>query len=39
MNAYHRRLVHSALAEMPGVRTQSEEVNSRFKRVVISPSE
>lgn len=38
MNAYHRRLVHSSLAEIPGVRTQSEEVDSRFKRIVISPS-
>ena len=38
MNAYHRRLVHSALAEIPGVSTQSEEVDSRFKRIVIYPS-
>ena len=38
MNAYHRRLVHSALAEIPGVSTHSEEGDSRFKRIVISPS-
>ena len=36
MNAYHRRLVHSALAEMPGIRTESEAVDSRFKRITIS---
>lgn len=37
MNAYHRRLVHSALAEMPGIRTESEDIDSRFKRITISP--
>lgn len=36
MNAYHRRLVHSALADMEGVKTESEEVDSRFKRITIS---
>ena len=36
MNAYHRRLVHSALAEMPGIKTESEDVDSRFKRITIS---
>ena len=36
MNAYHRRLVHSALAEIPGIRTVSEDVDSRFKRITIS---
>lgn len=35
MNAYHRRLVHSALAEMPGVRTESENTDSRLKRITI----
>lgn len=37
MNAYHRRLVHSALAEMPGVKTESENIDSRFKRITITP--
>lgn len=36
MNAYHRRLVHSALAEMAGIHTESEAVDSRFKRITIS---
>lgn len=36
MNAYHRRLVHEALAEMPGIKTESEAVDSRFKRITIS---
>ena len=36
MNAYHRRLVHSALAEIPGIKTESEDVDSRFKRITIS---
>ena len=36
MNAYHRRLVHSALADMPGIKTESEDVDSRFKRITIS---
>lgn len=36
MNAYHRRLVHSALAETPGIKTESEDVDSRFKRITIS---
>ena len=39
MNAYHRRLVHSALADMPGIRTVSEEVDSRFKRITICRAE
>lgn len=37
LNAYHRRLVHSALAEISGIRTESEDVDSRFKRITISP--
>ena len=36
MNAYHRRLVHSALAEMAGIHTESEAVDSRFTRITIS---
>ena len=36
MNAYHRRLVHSALADMPGIKTESEDVDSRYKRITIS---
>lgn len=36
MNAYHRRLVHSALADTPGIKTESEEVEARFKRITIS---
>lgn len=36
MNAYHRRMVHSALAEIPGIKTESEDVDSRFKRITIS---
>ena len=30
------RLVHNALAESPGIRTCSEETDSRFKRITIS---
>ena len=36
LNAYHRRLVHSALADTPGIKTESEDVDSRFKRITIS---
>lgn len=36
MNAYHRRLVHSALADTPGIHTESEDVDARFKRITIS---
>lgn len=39
LNAYFRRLVHSALAELPGVATQSEEGEARFKRITISKSQ
>lgn len=39
LNAYQRRLVHNALAKMPGIRTSSEETDSRFKRITISRSE
>ena len=39
MNAYHRRLVHAALADVPGVKTESEAVDARFKRITISRSE
>lgn len=36
LNAYHRRIVHTALAEIPGIKTESEDVDSRFKRITIS---
>ncbi len=36
LNAYQRRLVHNALAEMEGIVTESEQTESRFKRITIS---
>ncbi len=36
LNAYQRRLVHNALADMEGIATSSEDVDSRFKRIIIS---
>ncbi len=36
LNAYQRRLVHNALAEMEGIATESEQTESRFKRITIS---
>lgn len=39
LNAYQRRLVHNALAEIAGIRTVSEETDSRFKRITILRSE
>jgi len=36
LNAYQRRLVHNALAEIDGIATQSEESESRFKSITIS---
>lgn len=36
LNAYFRRLVHTSLSEMPGISTQSEEGDARFKRITIS---
>lgn len=39
LNAYQRRLVHNALAEIPGICTSSEETESRFKRITISRCE
>ncbi len=36
LNAYQRRLVHNALAEMDGIATESEQTESRFKRITIS---
>ncbi len=38
LNAYHRRLVHNALAEIEGVSTVSEEGDGRYKRITILPS-
>ncbi len=37
LNAYHRMLVHNALKEVPGIVTESEEGNARFKRITIRP--
>ena len=39
LNAYQRRLVHNELATIPGIVTQSEETESRFKRITISRAE
>lgn len=39
LNAYQRRLVHNALAQIPGIVTCSEETVSRFKRITISRAE
>ena len=39
LNAYQRRLVHNELATIPGIVTQSEETESRFKRITISRTE
>lgn len=39
LNAYQRRLVHNALAQMPGIITVSEETDSRFKRITIARGE
>ncbi len=36
LNAYQRRLVHNELAKMPGIATESEASESRFKRITIS---
>ena len=36
LNAYFRRLVHSALADMPDIATCSEEGDARYKRITIS---
>ena len=36
LNAYQRRLVHNELAKMEGIRTESEDTDSRFKRITIS---
>ncbi len=36
LNAYQRRLVHTALAQIEGIQTHSEDVDSRFKRITIS---
>ena len=35
MNAYHRRLVHNALQSMEGIVTESEDGDSRYKRITI----
>ena len=35
LNAYHRRLVHNALMEIEGVRTESPNTDERFKRITI----
>lgn len=38
LNAYQRRLVHNELAKIPGISTESEDTESRFKRITISYS-
>ena len=35
LNAYHRRLVHNALQSMEGIVTESEDGDSRYKRITI----
>ena len=35
LNAYQRRLVHNELSKMEGIRTVSEDSDSRFKRITI----
>lgn len=35
MNAYHRRIVHNALQEIEGIRTESPNSTERFKRITI----
>ena len=37
LNAYYRRLVHHALADDPGVTTQSPKQAGRYKRIEIRP--
>ena len=39
LNAYQRRLVHNELAQIPGIATESEDTESRFKRITISKKE
>ena len=39
LNAYQRRLVHNDLATIPGIVTQSDDTDSRFKRITISRAE
>lgn len=36
LNPYQRRLVHHELAAFPGIITESEDTESRFKRITIS---
>lgn len=36
LNAYQRRLVHNELAKIEGIATESEDTESRFKRITIS---
>lgn len=38
LNAYHRRLVHNALAQIAGIATTSEEGVERYKRITILPA-
>ncbi len=37
MNSYDRRQVHQAFAENPDISTRSEEVDARFKRIILEP--
>lgn len=38
LNAYHRRIVHNALMEMDGIRTESPNTDDRYKRITILPA-
>ncbi|MFC4994048.1 protein jag [Rubritalea tangerina] len=38
LNAYYRRIVHNALAEVDGVRTASPQGQARYKRIEIMPA-
>ena len=36
LNAYHRRIVHGALQEIEGIKTESPNTDERYKRITIS---
>lgn len=38
LNAYHRRIVHNALMEVEGIRTESPNSDERYKRITILPA-
>jgi len=39
LNAYYRRIVHTALKEIDGIKTSSPEGNDRYKRIKIESAE